>query len=153
MKNALFTCSVYKDIFRSRTDLKNHVRRDHQGSVKVKFRNGNVKEIKRGNDNAFKCSCGKSFKLPYSLQKHTKECNDGLASIDGRLTAEDISGEEDDSDASELSESASNRMDDTPTDCIGNTASQNWLIVEDDDLRKINCMINERMKLIICRRQ
>ncbi len=99
----------------------------------------------------FKCSCGKSFKHPYSLQKHTKECDDELASIDGRLTEEDILGEEDDSDTSELSESASNRMDDTLMDCIGNTTSQNWLIIEDNDLCKINCMINKRMRLIICR--
>src|SRR5271169_6882678 len=78
MKNALFTCAVCKDIFRNRTDLKNHVRRDHQSAVKIKFQNRGVTEVKRTEDNTFKCKCGKSFKLPNSLRRHVKKCNDEL---------------------------------------------------------------------------
>jgi len=65
---------------------------------------------------------------------------------------DDIPEEEDDMDASESEESDVEYIDEIPTGCIGKSASQNRLIVENDDLRKINCMINERAKLIICRR-
>ena len=43
-------------------------------------------------------------------------------------------------------------VDDLPFDCIGKSIYDNWLIVEDKQRRKIECMVNERMKFIICRR-
>ena len=78
MKNALFTCTTCKDIFRNRNDLNNHVRRNHQLVVKVKFQNDGMTEIKKGADGKFKCICGKRFKLPWSLQRHVKGCNGEL---------------------------------------------------------------------------
>jgi uncharacterized C2H2 Zn-finger protein len=116
MKNTLFTCTICKDIFRNRTDLKNHVRRDHQSAVKVKFQNGAVTEVKRAKDNTFKCKCGKSFKLPDSLRRHAKGCN-------GELTEPEEDEEEgalmdvlEDSDASE-SMNVDERV--VPADCFG----------------------------------
>jgi uncharacterized C2H2 Zn-finger protein len=100
MKNALFTCAVCKDIFRNRNDLKNHVKRDHQSSVKVKFQNGGVTEVKKREDGSFKCKCGKSFRVPGSLQRHAKRCNGELAELE-QDEREAGSMEVDDSDASE----------------------------------------------------
>src|SRR5436305_8910222 len=67
MTNALLECTTCNDIFRSRYDMNNHVRREHQLSVKVKFQGGSATEVKRGADGMFKCECGKSFKLPSSV--------------------------------------------------------------------------------------
>ena len=78
MTNALLKCIKCNDIFRTRHDLEYHVKRDHQSSVKVKFQNGDVTEVKRAEDNTFKCKCEKSFKLPDSLRRHAKRCNDEL---------------------------------------------------------------------------
>ena len=126
MADVLLSCTVCNCFFQSRAALNNHVKRDHQSSVKVKFRNGKVAEIKRDADNMFNCSCGKIFKHPVSLHKHTKECNGELRSIDDESTNRDISSEETDSDGSELSESDDiNCMDETPVDCIG-TMSQRF---------------------------
>ena len=59
-------------------------------------------------------------KHPLSIQKHGKDCNGELESVNRELIDEDISGEEEDLDASESSsELDDNRMDDTPADCIG----------------------------------
>jgi uncharacterized C2H2 Zn-finger protein len=82
MRNTLFTCSVCKDIFGNRNDLNNHVRRDHQSVVKIKFQDGRVTEVKKGANGGFKCRCGKSFKLPWSLQRHAKTCSDELRELE-----------------------------------------------------------------------
>ena|SRR5271155_1439818 len=124
MTTALLSCITCQQLFRSRSALSNHVRRDHQPSVKVQFRNGNVAEIKRGNDNAFKCNCGKTFKLPNSLQIHTKECGDELVSHNGDLNDVDMLREENDSDVSESCESNDDCVNDIPADCFG-TMSEN----------------------------
>ena len=115
MTNALLTCITCKDIFRSCYDLNNHVRRYHQSSVKVKFQNGDVAEVKRGEDNAFKCKCGKSFKLPDSLRRHAKGCNGEL-----------IESEEDEEervlmDVDDYDALQSMNIDDriVPADCFG----------------------------------
>ncbi|HEV2222669.1 MAG TPA: hypothetical protein VGR84_06670 [Candidatus Acidoferrales bacterium] len=77
-------------------------------------------QIKRGDDNTFKCACEKVFKHPLLLKKHMKECNGESTCLDDGLIDDNMLGEEDDLDASELSESADdNHMDDTPADCIG----------------------------------
>jgi uncharacterized Zn-finger protein len=78
MKNALFIYIIYKDIFRDRTDLKHHIRHNYQSVIKIKFQNGIVTEVKRAEDNMFKCKCGKDFKLPNSLRRHAKRCNNEL---------------------------------------------------------------------------
>ena len=59
--------------------MNNHVRRDHQSAVKIKFQNGGVTEVKRAEDNTFKCKCGKRFKLPVTLRRHAKSCRGELA--------------------------------------------------------------------------
>jgi len=119
MRNTLFTCSICKDIFRNRNDLNNHSRRDHQSMVKVKFQNGVVMDVKKGADGTFKCTCGKSVKLPSSLQRHAKRCNNEL------IESEDADEEEilmnvDDSDASEFIDMNDRVM---PIDCIGTRIS------------------------------
>src|SRR5215471_16343805 len=79
MTKGLFICTTCNGIFRNQVSLNNHVKCNHQQSVMVKFRNGNVVKIKRSDDNAFKCKCGKSFQYPDSLRRHGKICNDELA--------------------------------------------------------------------------
>jgi hypothetical protein len=87
--------------------------------VKVKFQNGNVMEIKKGIDNAFKCGCDKVFKHPLSLKKHAKECNDESTTVDNGLIDEDVSEEDVILDASESSDLDDNLVDDIPADCVG----------------------------------
>lgn len=112
----ILTCITCNDIFRSRYDLNNHVRRDHQSSVKVKFGNGDIVEVKRAGDNTFKCRCKKSFKLPDSLRRHVKNCRSELAE---QTEGESMSVYDSDFDASESVEFNEDRVDDTPIDCFG----------------------------------
>jgi uncharacterized C2H2 Zn-finger protein len=114
MTNALLKCTKCSDFFRSRHDLNNHVKSDHQSSVKVKFQNGGVTEVKRAEDNTFKCKCGKSFKLANSLRRHAKECNGELA--ESEEDEERVLMNVDDSDASE-SMNIDERI--VPADCFG----------------------------------
>jgi uncharacterized C2H2 Zn-finger protein len=115
MRNTLFTCGVCEDIFRNRNDLNNHVRRDHQSVVKVKFQNGGVTDVKKGPDGMFKCMCEKRFKLPWSLQRHAKGCNGKLAESE-EDEEERVLMDMDDCDTSE-----SMNIDDriVPADCFG----------------------------------
>jgi len=70
----LSTCSWCKESFRTQSQLYNHVRRVHQTMVKVKFLNGEVKEIEKQSDEIFVCDCSKVFKHPGSLHNHAKQC-------------------------------------------------------------------------------
>ena len=97
----------------------NHVKRDHQSAVKITLRTGSAMEIRRGDDNTFKCNCGKPFKHPFSLRRHAKECDGELTSPDEEAIDQDISSEENYSDASESIESDDNRVSDIPSHCIG----------------------------------
>lgn len=119
MAPTLPTCITCNNIFRTRHELEYHVKRDHQSSVKVKFQNDDVVEIKRTQDNTFKCRCGKSFKLPDSLRRHTKGCNNKLMEQEeenGGIELMDI----DDFDAPE----SSNRDDRiVPADYFGSLIS------------------------------
>ena len=115
MKNTLITCAICKDIFRNRNDMNNHVRRYHQSMVKIKFQNGDVIEVKREADNKFKCTCGKSFELPWPLQRHAKGCNNKLTELE-EIEEEVELMNVDDSDASE-SMNMSNKI--IPADCFG----------------------------------
>ena len=114
MTNSLFTCITCNDIFRNRHDLNNHVRRDHQSAVKVKFQTGGVTEVKRAEDNTFKCKCGKRFKLPDSLRRHAKSCNNESTELEEKEREAELMNVND-SDASE-----SMNMNDRiiPIDCV-----------------------------------
>jgi len=119
MKNTLFTCSICKDIFRNHSDLKNHVRRDHQSSVKIKFQNGDVVEIKRAEDNTFKCRCERRFKLPTSLHRHAKNCHNRLPEPE----EDEEEGELMDVDDSDASGSLNGDSRVVLTDCFGTRIS------------------------------
>jgi uncharacterized C2H2 Zn-finger protein len=115
MTNALFKCTKCSDIFRSRHDLNNHVKSNHQSLVKVKFQTGRVAEVKKGADGTFKCTYGKGFKIPWSLQKHAKECDDEST----ESHEEEVEVELMNINDSDVSESMD--MDDRiiPVDCFG----------------------------------
>jgi uncharacterized Zn-finger protein len=113
MTNTLLTCTTCDNTFRSRHDLNYHVRRDHQTSVKIKFQTGDATEVKKGEDNRFKCKCGKKFKLPDSLRRHAKSCNDE----EGNGDEEDTQTH--DSDASNSLDLDEDEVDETPIDCYG----------------------------------
>lgn len=115
MTDTLFTCAACNNTFRNRNDLTFHVKRDHQLSVKIRFQNGDVTEVKRGNDGTFKCKCDKKFRLPTSLRRHAKECKNELTESE-RDEMEIESMDIDDPDTSE-----SINIDDRiiPTDCFG----------------------------------
>jgi uncharacterized C2H2 Zn-finger protein len=116
MHNALLSCKTCGELFRKKSALKNHVKREHQSLVKVKFKNGKVTEVKKGVDGMFICKCEKSFKLPASLQTHAKQCN-GEVPVTIRIEEEDMTMQEGDFDAPDslpdLKES------NTPMDCFG----------------------------------
>jgi len=117
MTNVLLTCTTCNNIFRSHYDLNYHVKRHHQLSVKVKFDNGHVIEIEKGDDDMFECKCGKKFKAPTSLRKHAKNCRDGFAKLkraEGEVELADVNN----SDASESMDIDSGAINDTPIDCF-----------------------------------
>ena len=103
-------------MFQNRNDLNNHVRRNHQSAVKVKYQNGSVTEVEKGVDDMFKCTCGKKFKLPSSLQRHVKRCNGELV----ESTQDEREAELVEVNGSELLEDMdvdSNKF--IPVDCFG----------------------------------
>ena len=100
MTNALFICITCNNIFRNHSELNYHVKRDHQSSIKIKFQNGGVTEVKRAEDNTFKCKCGKIFKLPDSLRRHARICRDELTEQEEDEREAELM-DMDDSDASE----------------------------------------------------
>ena len=103
MTNALLTCIMCNDIFRSRYDLSNHVRHKHQSFVKVEFKSGSVTEVKRGEDGMFKCECGKGFKFPSSFKRLVKGCDgEAIGSYEGE--EEDVQMQKEGSDLSESTE-------------------------------------------------
>jgi hypothetical protein len=81
-----------------------------------------VTEVKRAEDNTFKCKCGKIFKLPDSLRTHARICGDELIKQEEDEREAELM-DVDDSDASE-----SLKLDDriVPADFFGqpNQASQ-----------------------------
>ena len=112
----VLTCVSCKKIFRSRDDLKNHVRRDHQSSVTVTFLCGRTAIIKRGEDGMFKCGCEKRCRLPNSMQRHAKSCKgESERQLEKEENAESVSEEEID-----ISEPMNREVDDIPDDCFGN---------------------------------
>jgi uncharacterized C2H2 Zn-finger protein len=122
MTNALLTCVTCNNIFRSRTELTYHVKRHHQSSVKIKFGNGHVTEVKKGEDGMFKCMCEKRFKAPTSLRQHAKNCNVELAESE-HAQSEDVEMLETMSDASGSADHDDAYISDNPVDCVGGLIS------------------------------
>jgi hypothetical protein len=115
---APLVCITCQNIFRSRSDLNNHVKRDHQTLVKVQFQDGRVTEVERGDDDKFKCKCGKCFRLPDSLRRHAKSCrSDVTRSEEDEEVVMRLS--EQDSEGSESSDFNGEGADETPIDCYG----------------------------------
>lgn len=54
--------------------MSNHIRKEHQGHVRVKFLNGTMTEISRGLEGTFSCRRGRVFSHPGSLDIHAKQC-------------------------------------------------------------------------------
>ena len=117
MTGGLLSCTACNEIFRTRSALNNHVRSKHQLSVTVKFNNGSATEIQRGNNDAFNCGCGRSFKLPYSMQKHARLCSGESASAEDASVDEHDAESEGESDASESNDDDAGN--DIPEDCFG----------------------------------
>ena len=116
----MLKCIKCNDIFRTRHDLEYHVKRDHQSSVKVKFQNGEMTEVKKRMDDTFKCTCEKSFKLPDSLQRHGKSCRDELTEPEEDEEEGALMDVLEDSDMSE-SMDVDGRV--IPADCFGSLIS------------------------------
>jgi hypothetical protein len=121
MTNKLFTCKLTacKATFRSYSQLNYHVKCNHQSNVTIKFLNGDVMEVKRGQDKTFRCKCGKSFNYPDSLRKHAKGCNSKLIKLeeDG---SEGVLMNVDDTDTLE---SMNLDVSVVPNDCYGSLIS------------------------------
>ena len=115
----MLKCITCNDIFRSHSELNYHVRRDDQSLVKVKFQNGSIIEVKRDEDDTFKCQCEKGFKCPSSFKRHAKGCSGkAMESYKGR--EEDIQMSREGSDALESAEyDDEEEINDTPPDCFG----------------------------------
>jgi uncharacterized C2H2 Zn-finger protein len=118
MTNALLTCVTCDEIFRNRSDLTYHVKRDHQSLVNVKFENGTVTEVKKGEDGMFTCKCRKRFKLSVTLRKHAKSCR-GESSEKEYTDMEDVDMLEGVSDASDVMDHDDALISDTSIDCFG----------------------------------
>src|SRR5436190_16326854 len=114
MTNVLLTCVTCDKIFRSCSDLTYHVKRDHQSLVKVKFENGSMTEVKKGEDNMFTCKCRKKFKLSVTLRKHAKGCR-GESNEQEHTHMEDVDMSEGVSDMVDYDDAS---ISDTPVDCF-----------------------------------
>ena len=114
MTNVLLTCITCDKIFRSRSDLTYHVKRDHQSLVKVKFENGSMTEVKKGEDDMFTCKCRKKFKLSVTLRKHAKGCR-GESNEQEYTHMEDVDMLEGVSDMVDYDDMS---ISDTPVDCF-----------------------------------
>lgn len=99
-----------------------HVKRDHQSSVKVKFENGSVAEVKKEEDGTFICKCEKRFNLSVTLRKHAKTCR-GESSESEDIHMNDIDVIEETSDASGMEDHEDRQVGVIPADCCGTRIS------------------------------
>ena len=137
-------CNSCQQSFDNLSMRNNHVKTVHQKSVRATYSNGTTKRIKRGINGTFTCICNDEFSLGNSLRRHAKRCQaETLASTDSNRRDE---GREINVDISDL-----------PFDCIGSSpfivSERAELTVRSDDesLQEIDCFINQRLGLIICR--
>jgi hypothetical protein len=130
-----------------------HVKRVHQESVKVTFSGDRVEAIKRGPDGEFKCICGKSFALPDSVRRHAKTWDGDEVTV---VATEDDErelrmAEERNEQGEEVEEAGEDTIAYDVMDiyfleaCLVNQA-------KDEELRGIECIVNDRMGWIVCRR-
>src|SRR5947207_11759183 len=78
MINILFIYIICKNIFKNHYNLNNHIKYNHQSSIKIKFQNDDMIEVKRAKNNIFKYKYEKNFKFSDLLYKYTKKYNDKL---------------------------------------------------------------------------
>jgi len=118
-------------------------------TVKAIFATGKVKEIARGEGNVFTCDCGKAFQHPRSVLRHAKHCSGTQLDTDDGII---LAG----GNISQMTNSMNKNGDieeEDLGDCIGMYMSaERPLIVEDEDFKRIECMFNRSMNLVICRR-
>jgi hypothetical protein len=101
-------CNACRQGFKSGSELKYHIKRDHQQSVKVTFAGASIINIERGNDGMFRCTCNRSFSEPNSIRRQAKCC---------RRDAQGLKDEGNEDIENELEES------DLPADCMGKNIS------------------------------
>ena len=63
MRNILFICVIYNDIFRIHLDLNNHIKYKYQLMIKIKFQMSCMIEVKKKMNDMFKCIYKKKFKI------------------------------------------------------------------------------------------
>ena len=96
-------CNLCRRAFENGSVLKNHIKRDHQQSVKVTFGNSDIIDVKRESDGSFRCFCNRRFDLPGSLQRHAKSCQ-GFENEAKDDEEEEEKGEEEDLESDSLEE-------------------------------------------------
>jgi hypothetical protein len=90
--------------------LKDHIKRDHQRSVKAKFQDDTVINIGKGDDGTFQCLCARHFALPSSLRRHARSCEGDVSMKRQDGLKEELSEEEMEDDSKEHG---------LPIDCVG----------------------------------
>ena len=103
-------CRACRRSFSHVSALRDHIKRDHQQSVKVKFRGDRVVNIERADDGTFQCLCARHFTLPSSLRRHARSCEGDIQSRNLNELREEWSAEQVDCNSEEQS---------LPIDCVG----------------------------------
>ena len=67
-------CGQCMRTFERPSSLKDHVKHDHQSSIKLMFPSGSTMTIVRDVNGGFKCPCGRSYSSPRSIRRHVKDC-------------------------------------------------------------------------------
>lgn len=103
-------CNTCRRLFRPGSELKYHIKRDHQPLVKVTFRDGSIIDIERGKDGMFQCICNRPFSEPNSIHRHAKSCE---------VNSEEKHQNKLEKGCSEGEEERDSEEHDLPIDCIG----------------------------------
>lgn len=103
-------CRACQRSFSHVSALRDHIKRDHQKSVKAKFRSDTVVQIERGDDGTFQCLCARHFTVPSTLRRHAQSCEGDVVPRNSNELREGQSLEQADDDSEE---------DNLPFDCVG----------------------------------
>ena len=121
--STLLSCSTYKEIFRTPSGLKNHVKNLHQSTIKVRLADGKVREITKLVDSGFKCECGKTFQHTSSIFRHAKQCYGVMTEEDNGVTMEKENGVTIDKENGVTTDKENGvTTEEELTDCIGNNS-------------------------------